>query len=296
MVHWKDIKQLDRYKTDYCLEDEIWLDLPEYEEHYQYSNFGRLRSKDRIRIQKHVSGKMIQRFYEGKLINPDMSDTTFGILHIYKGKKKVKSISVYILVCQGFGQEYADNFFYGNHTPTNLPGEIWKDVKGYEGLYKVSNLGRVKKPMGSYDIIMKPFIDSHGYWVATLSKNDKANNYMVHRLVADAFIPNSDPEHKIQVNHIDGDKQNAKVENLEWVTPSENIQHAIRTGLFKISPYTRQRSKESTSIPVYCKELDVTFSSISEASNALGIKKSRVYRYSLLGQKVDGYTFERRSK
>lgn len=113
-----------------------------------------------------------------------------------------------------------------------INGEIWKDVVGYEGLYKVSNFGRIKSfPLRSNhngELIMKNQIIT-GYKVVSLCKNNKMKLVKVHRLVAIAFIDN--PDNKPQVNHIDGNKLNNNVDNLEWVTAQENSIHAFRTGL-----------------------------------------------------------------
>lgn len=114
--------------------------------------------------------------------------------------------------------------------------EVWKDIPGYEGLYQVSNLGRVK----SYDRkvnspirnstrmverivkgqIIKPEIANNGYLVANLWKNNVKKRICIHRLVAEVFIDN--PDNKPCVNHKDYNRQNASVENLEWVTHQEN--------------------------------------------------------------------------
>lgn len=106
--------------------------------------------------------------------------------------------------------------------------EIWKPVEDYENLYQVSNLGRVS----NYRKVLKPFKNNSGYWVIDLNANRKRTKFLVHRLVAKAFIPNVS-NYPI-VNHIDGDKNNNTVENLEWCNNSMNILHARRTGL---NPY-----------------------------------------------------------
>ena len=104
--------------------------------------------------------------------------------------------------------------------------EIWKPITGYEGLYEISNLGRVKslpKNKGyakSKGCFMNPFISKDGYLLVTLSKNNKANHFQIHRLVAKAFIPNI--KNKPQVDHINRVRDDNRVENLRWVFPYEN--------------------------------------------------------------------------
>lgn len=112
--------------------------------------------------------------------------------------------------------------------------EIWKDVDGFEGKYKVSNLGnvlsldfcRTGKPK-----LLKPKHHHTGYLIVRLCNGaqSKQVNKSIHSLVANAFIPN--PDNKRCINHIDGDKTNNHVSNLEWVTHAENSQHAIKSGL-----------------------------------------------------------------
>ena len=102
--------------------------------------------------------------------------------------------------------------------------EEWKDIKGYEGLYQVSNLGRVKSKTGR---IRKTTFTNSGYELVVLYNNCKSKGFTIHRLVAEALLPN--PENKPQVNHIDEDKTNNAVFNLEWVTAKENVNHGTRT-------------------------------------------------------------------
>lgn len=114
-------------------------------------------------------------------------------------------------------------------TLDDLPDEVWLPVPEYEG-YQVSNFGRVKSFKSKMPRIIKPDI-GRGYLRVSLSKDDKKKHLSVHRLVALAFIPNS--EEKTTVNHKDGIKFNCHVSNLEWATSSENRQHSIATGLQK---------------------------------------------------------------
>jgi transposase len=120
--------------------------------------------------------------------------------------------------------------------------EAWKPIKGYEGLYEVSNLGRVKSFVGynghqyiEREKILKTTIRhyEHGYCncVVNLTKNKKKKTFRVHRLVAEAFIPNI--QNKPCINHLDGNPLNNGVDNLEWCTQRENIIHAVETGLRK---------------------------------------------------------------
>ena len=116
--------------------------------------------------------------------------------------------------------------------------EIWKDIPNYEGKYQISNLGNVMSlnfANKHFPRLLKLKNHKDGYKLVGLSNGQTGNKTFlaVHRLVAQAFIPN--PEHKEQVNHIDGNKSNNTVSNLEWVTPKENVTHAFVTGLM---PYT----------------------------------------------------------
>ena len=101
----------------------------------------------------------------------------------------------------------------------NLSEEIWRDVPGYEGLYQVSSLGNVKSFYNG-ERILSPGMNSRGYLTVRLYKLQSHKTHTVHSLVAQAFLPN--PSNLPCVNHIDEDKTNNKVENLEWVTYSQN--------------------------------------------------------------------------
>jgi len=121
--------------------------------------------------------------------------------------------------------------------------EIWKDVVGYEGAYMCSNKGRFKRLKDVIFVIdekqkrqyyktikqkmLKQFKDCNGYYVVNID----GKRMRAHRLLSKSFIPN--PLNKAQVNHKDLDKSNNNINNLEWVTPKENVKHAIRNGAFK---------------------------------------------------------------
>ena len=103
----------------------------------------------------------------------------------------------------------------------NLEKEIWKDIKGFEGLYRVSNLGRVKSFYGLKEKILKPGIVNNGYYQVELCKNSIRKFYMVHRLVWEAF--NGQIPEGLQVNHINEIKTDNRLSNLNLMTPKENI-------------------------------------------------------------------------
>lgn len=103
-----------------------------------------------------------------------------------------------------------------------------RDVKNYEGLYSVDEQGNVFSYKRKKPALLVPCLNKFGYLNVCLRKDGKARVLKVHRLVAEAFLPN--PGNKPQVNHKDGDKTNNCVQNLEWATASENVQHAVRNG------------------------------------------------------------------
>ena len=105
--------------------------------------------------------------------------------------------------------------------------EIWKEINGYEN-YLVSSEGRVFSKYKKGVIAQEE--TKYGYLNVTLYKNGNGKTRKVHRFVAEAFIDN--PDNKPQVNHIDGNKKNNNVSNLEWVTAAENMKHACKTGLY----------------------------------------------------------------
>lgn len=145
--------------------------------------------------------------------------------------------------------------------------EIWKDIKEYEGYYQVSNLGNIRSvdrivkqsdgSIGHYKgRVLKGEIDKRGYKRVRLSKNNKTKKFQIHRLVAIAFIPNNDINKKF-VNHIDENPSNNNVNNLEWVTGSENMRHGT----------IQQRLADLKKKKIICLNDNKKFNSINEAAN-----------------------------
>ena len=153
--------------------------------------------------------------------------------------------------------------------------EIWVDIKDYEGLYQVSNLGRIKtlpRIKRNFNIntkqleeivlpekIRKPQLTKYGYYRVGLTKSHKQIYYSVHRLVAEAFIPN--PENLPQINHKDENKLNNEINNLEWCTSKYNANYGTRN----------KRVSEPQMKKIRCVETDTVYKSLSEASRVTGV-------------------------
>lgn len=172
--------------------------------------------------------------------------------------------------------------------------EIWKDIEGYKGLYQVSNFGRVKSLYREFwsgkgyhilnkypEKIMKTWIDRGGYEYVVLCKDSIAKKIKVHRLVAQAFIPN--PDNKSQVDHINTIRYDNHVENLRWATKSEN----------ELNPITRKRRstskmgnnnprnkvmKKVAQIEALTGNVIKVWDSAIDAAKSIGVDHSNIYR------------------
>lgn len=147
--------------------------------------------------------------------------------------------------------------------------EEWRDVLGYEGIYQVSSLGRVRSsPWPCHHktaIILKQYTMANGYKQVVLYKGGIGKKYLVHRLVATAFVFN--PYNQKIVNHLDGQKGNNTVENLEWASPSRNSIHAC---------YELQNRQYNPPIKVRCVETGEIFPSLHYAALAKGVSYTNI--------------------
>lgn len=160
--------------------------------------------------------------------------------------------------------------------------EIWKDIKNYENKYKVSNYGKIKN--SKTNKILKPSLNTYGYPIVTLCKDGTTSTKTIHRLVAESFIDNSN--NLPQVNHIDGNKQNNFITNLEWVTISQNIIHSYKKGLRnypignKNNRYGKlgRKHNKSKAVIQYDKNLNIIakYGSEREAERITGIRQSSI--------------------
>lgn len=171
----------------------------------------------------------------------------------------------------------------------DLEGEIWKDIVGFEGLYQISNMCRVKSleritprlpqvPQITKERIRKNGTNAFGYCTVVLCKNGKHHTRMIHTEIMKAFVPN--PENKRTVNHINGIKTYNRFENLEWATDKENVTHAYEMGLnkrhkFLVSDQNDEVIKECYSIPTIAKYLKLCSTSVHVM---LVTKKKTEYR------------------
>lgn len=151
--------------------------------------------------------------------------------------------------------------------------EVWKEIDWSNGKLEVSDLGRVRSNMRD-GRILKTQHDSKGYLRIRVSINHKKMSMRVHREVARAFLDN--PDQLPQVNHIDGDKENNRVENLEWISNKDNSRHAVEAGLWGNVFAASSRVNESRKTPVIATNLKtgekLRFDRVSDAERFCGTK------------------------
>lgn len=168
--------------------------------------------------------------------------------------------------------------------------EYWKEIKDTNNMFSISNLGNIRN--NKTERVLKLQTDKNGYLRTRVTINKIKKTLKPHRLVAFYFVENK--ENKPQVNHIDGNKTNDSADNLEWVTNTENVKHAIESGLWENVIKSVHKENESRKKSIIAKNIEtgevIEFDSISEAERALNtrhivdvIKKKRT--------QAKGYTF-----
>lgn len=267
-----------------------WKPVQGYEDIYVVSKYGEVAR---------LPGFVITRKGHRQRVNG-------GVLKKYNGQvdlcvnRKVERFDVFRLVAESFipgctrfsdvykiqgDSDALDNLSLDCKFYTEDPD--WYTIPGYEGYYQIKKDGSVRSipryvssvNHGVKCKVYKPgtnivqSIDNCGYMDVGLTKDGKSKMWSVHRLVAMTFIPN--PFNKPDVNHIDGNKLNNHVDNLEWCTKSENMQHAMKLGLWD-PKYSGYRSAVSTGIPVICLDDNRKFISIHEAARYYNISADAV--------------------
>ena len=284
--------------------NEEWRDIVGFEGYYQISSHGRVRGLPRCVTSK--DGKSYYIKEQLMRVFPAGTQNSRACVQLNKNNKYT---TVYIadMVAQVFLGAEPNSVVYhidgnvDNNSVDNISlirpavddtDEIWLPVKDYEDTYEVSNKGNIRSIQRRIlhsalgynqraELLHNFRSDDTRYVCFGLWRNGKCKQKGLHRIVAEAFIPN--PENKPFVNHKDGNKRNNCVSNLEWVTAAENNDHAVRTGL---NPRT------GFGTPIMCKETGQVFSSISQTVRESHCSYDSIKRSLLQNVATrSGYTF-----
>lgn len=271
---------------------EIWKTKPEWKGYYEFSNYGVCRSVDRYIIDKNghkrfCKGRILKPFSNGNLIlckngieyNLNLGKTIAELFMdnytentplVYKDGDRNNCNLNNLEVAELYIQDINDNW-------KDVDGN-WKDVIGFEGLYQVSSDGRVRslprlkicgfngKQSVQKGRILKPGYTNDGYPFVNLVKDGKSKPHYIHRLVAQAFIPN--PNNYPIINHKDENPGNNNYKNLEWCTQEYNINYG--TAIERISKALRANNPSIYNTPVTNITTGEQFNSISEACDFYG--------------------------
>lgn len=170
----------------------------------------------------------------------------------------------------------------------NIQKEVWKDVKGYEGHYQVSDSGKVRSLDRNIQVegrselrtlkgrMLKLITNNYGYKVVNFSKDGVHKKIQVHRLVAEAFIVTKKLD--FQVNHKDGNKENNHISNLEFLSIGDNMRHAHSTGLIKNYAKKLDEEKVLEIRKMYAKDENLTLKEIASKYNVSDVSISKILR------------------
>jgi len=287
---------------------EEWKDIPGLDGKYQVSNLGQVRSQKKLK-----DGTMLHHCM--KIFKGGQYDESTARVELTPyGSKQYKSYYIPNLVAWVFLDiPYGSCMVFNidgdcnNNAVSNLTIDVkitdwyndkihldeeWRDVIGYEGDYQVSNYGRfrtlprmINHSATGYNfrkgVIHEYRPDGDTHIQVQLWRDGRFKQFELHRLIAEVFIPN--PENKPQINHIDGNKRNNVISNLEWCTPQENTLHALRTGL---------ASGDGRPKPVRCITTGVVYSSIAEAARCCNIYRQSINESICRNEPYAGYQFE----
>lgn len=313
------------------MEKEVWKDVPGYEGLYQVSNLGNVRSLDRVALTKNGH----ENTYRSKLMTKSFGNCANYYVSLSKLGCQT-GLPVDVLVATAFIRPGMEGEFVGhldgddaNDHADNLVwvsadeylemskrflaiadkaagDEEWRDIPGCDGFYQASSLGRIRSvtrivntPKGPVKRKGKVLsLNNHyrGYVEATLNYRGKSLRRKVHRLVAEAFIPN--PDGLPEVDHIDMNRANNRVENLQWITHRDNCHRSIQAGTYSdnfsnIPRFDREsKSKWATGRPVM-RDDGVVYASIAEAARANGCKDRCSIKNALVGRTktCNGHSF-----
>lgn len=280
--------------------EDIWKPIPTLENRYWVSSNGQVKSKfNRIlKCNSNKGQKCVSIVICGK-------SKVFEVRHLmayaFLGADIRSNTKPKLVHIDGdFSNINLDNLQLADYS--DLAEEEWRDISGFESVYQVSNLGRVKrlprvdtyirKDTGKHcvrhvgEIILKP-IHSSEYDEVDLCVNSTSSYRRIHRLVAEAFVDN--PQHADTVNHKDGNKRNNHANNLEWVTAQQNIAHARRMGLRKDPMQGVRRAP----VKLQCVQTGAIFDNIKQASESLELSYSYLSDCIHNNKPCHGFTFIR---
>lgn len=301
--------------------EELWKTIPDTFDSYQVSNLGRVKRLPRrvfVSRGKGYWSQLREQFCKTR-VNGSRNVVELSVQNPETFDSVILNFNVDKLVAQAFctgidlDRIYHVDGNYLNDAADNLSStskfaaqcsesEEWRDIRGLEGIYQVSEAGNVRSleryvlNRGNYIFIpsriLKPYTDKTGYQTVYLRKADETITYLVHRLVADAFIDN--PDNLPVVNHKDFNPSNNHSNNLEWCNTSYNVRYSATRGRYSgiEKPGVGRYNKLTKSKPVKCLNNGQIYPSMTAAEDALGLRNGYVSEQLKHTRAFMDYTFE----